>query len=439
MTHKIYLYLFLLCLCNFTLNAQKTTELSLSQAIRIGLKNNLQIDIAKSNQRVIASDLVIKKTSALPRIDFKIRQRNRISIDNSPTSFVEGTYASTDLSANIDGQWVLFDGFRLRTQKEGFKHLAKQAKGHQQLIVENTIHAIILAYYEALIEQEKLQVVQAVKALSEATFENAKILKANGNISQFELLSFKNAFLTDSIRVQTQNITTKQSLLQLNAAINISPTKVILLKDKFKSKTNAYDYTYLKKRLVNKNQDIKNQYFNIALIENRIALEGLAKKPKLSASGNISQDISFSRFADEEVDQGSVTDFYLGFSFAFNLYDGGAMKHTIQKLEIEKHIASLEVETMKQKLENELYIAHQAYTNQKAILSTHDLLIETQKASLEIAQERLNSGYSTALEFRSLQLDYLQANLNKLELLFALKVSELNLTRLTGGLVRYQK
>lgn len=410
--------------------------LSVNQALREGLVNNFGIQISEENVLLAKKDEKIFRSSTLPRIDLSLRQNNRYEKDNSPTSFVEGAYTQSGADASIDMDWVLFDGFRAKIEAERLKQISVSTAGETQLLVENTVQAIVLAYYRAVLEQEKRDVIKEVTEQSKERYSQADFEFKSGSKSLFDVLNLKTAWIRDSINYKKQDLVFVLAMDDLRYVIGDRSNEELKLTDRLEIPLKNYQLSELQNNLVSNNQDIKLQYLNLELQALSRKMISADKYPTVSLNSSLNQDLNSSRFADEPREKGSAFGLNAGFRVGFKLFNGGRVKELLRKNKVEERIAHLQIEELEYRLLDELEDAHQQYGFYRDIITSHDELLVVLSQNLDIANERLIGGYSTPLEFRTVQLDYLQSRLEQLETIFELKAIEIGLTRLTGGISR---
>jgi len=413
--------------------------LSLSDAIKIGLRNNYEIQIADLRSEVSKKNELTGPPGKLPAANFRLDQANKFSFDSSPTSFVDGAFSENELSAMVDASWTLFDGHKVRINKTRLRQLTERSEAFAQLAVENTVQGIMLAYYEVLVEQEKLEALNDVRELSEEKVKWAQTMHRSGAISDYNLLNYQNALLKDSIDLEYQKIKHKRSMRQLKSVLNTDNRKEFRLTGKLRPSKKTFSYPKMKGRLIHHNKDLKNQYINSVLLDNQLAMIKADRNPEISVRSGVAHEISTSKFRNEERTQGRVFDYYVNFSLSYRLSGKKELNNRIQVAEIEKRIASINKAEIKRKLSQQLLAACEQHQEQQNIFGIQQKLISNLKKGLEIQKQRLDSGYSQFLEFRSLQMDFLQSQLKAAEMIYDLQVAEIEILKLTGGLSKHQR
>lgn len=436
--NKQILFLTLIFLGLHCAKIQAQKKISLAKAIEIGLSKNFDVEIAALQEKKAIGNREIGVSDRFPSINLGLSQRNRASVDNSPTSFLGGSYSNSEIVAKADLDWILFDGYQVRINKSRLSLLERQSIGQTRLVIENTIEAIILSYYRAAIEQGKLEVLGEIRALSREKYQKASNENKFGDLSQYELNNFQNALLTDSLNYHSQEIILDQALVKLAFLIGDQSQEKYVLTEKIDLNYRArnYDLEKLERMLVNSNQDIKNQYTNLKLQENAIQLTKAQRKPIIALRSGISQELGSSKFTGEERNNGGIFDFYINFSLSYQVFDGGRLKQRLQEAKIDELIANQQIEKIKSTVLEKMRTKYDGYDRQSKLLNLHRQLIRNLTSNTEIALSRVESGYSPFIEYRGLQIDLLEAKFNLLETIFDLKIAETEITRLTGGITR---
>ncbi len=199
---RIYVF-FLILTISFNLFSQQ--KLSLSDAIQLGLKNNYEVRISELDKEIAMNNNSWGTVGRFPAIDFGLSQVNRYNNVISGSSSGDAGMSSSsidnatnNIAPNLTMNWILFNGFAVKINKRNLEELQHFSEGNAAIIIENTIQAIILAYYTSLLESEKLKVLQKVMKLSRDRYEYVMIKKDLGSAVTFDLLQSKNNYLSDS-------------------------------------------------------------------------------------------------------------------------------------------------------------------------------------------------------------------------------------------------
>lgn len=423
---------FLILSLSFFLHGQE--KLDLAKAIEVGLRNNFQIQIA--NTEIELARYRYKNTfkDRLPIIAINISQNNNVNKVNSPTSFVEGYYSDVGLSGLLDANWAIFDGFKNKANKHQLKSLENLSISNADLIIENAIHAIQLAYYGTVIKLESVKNIEEVLRLSAEKLTDAHSQFDLGKISEYEVLRFENAFLADSSQLVIAKNEYELSLQKLNLAIGNKNLIEYELVEPIRYLEQSFSCKKLLPRLIHENKKIRNQMTNIALKRSGILAQKANWYPTLTVNGGINKRWNSIKFDDIPKAKGEDLNFFLNFTLTYNLFDGGITARGIEESKIQTTIEEFKLEEMNRTLKSELCQYIFQYNSQLEIVKINEKLIKNLQRNLEMLDDQIRSGFASALEYRIVQIEYLNAQKNRLESINLLKSTEVMIAKLTGGL-----
>ena len=417
------------------------TELSLVQAIALGLENNYDIRIAYIDQAIAGNNNTWGAAGRLPSIDFSLP--GAWSRSQNPGSFLAGR---ANLNASLNLNWVLFDGFGIQANKARFDLLEQQSAGNAAIIIETNIQAIMLAYNNILVAEAQLQVLDEVLDNSRRRLEYENYRKELGAGSTFELLQFQTAVLTDSTNLVSQFLNVRNARRNLNLLMGVAVDADYILTDRLQEQFDAFDRDELERQMLSDNHNLQNQYLTqrIRTEERRIARAPLYPTVSVSAGTNYTYGNVLLRNRDPDTveemptitNQVSAFDYSAGFSINFNLYNGGNTQRLIQNAVLNEEIAHLQQEDLQRALRSELYVHFDNYRARRQLLSLQNETVAVSQTNLELAEERFQTGLINSFDYRNIQLQYLSANMARLTALRDLKETETELIRLIGGLVK---
>ena len=439
---KLKLLLFFLLLAQAML-AQG--DLSLSQAIEIGLKNNYQIQISERQEEIAKNNNNFQAAGRYPSVNFIVSSNNSLTDQNNPASFLNGAFLNGGITGTVDLAWTLFDGFKVRINKKRLEELERQGQGNTRQVVENTIQQIILAYHQVLIQEEQVSVLREVLDLSRDRVTYQEIRRDFGQAGTFDVLQTNDAFLNDSTNVLIQEQSLLTAIRNLNLAMGDEAlNKTYRFTDALSFETEVYDFDTLQTQLFSNNVNIQNLLFarNLATIDRE--LQESNRYPRITANtgANLAGSL-FQLFGDNpqtmepfDLALGNSKGLYLNLSASYPLYDAGARKRNLQNARIQESIAQLNIEEVKRNLSLQLRNTLETYRNQLQLINLAQALIDNASRNLEISEERFKAGQISSFDYRSIQLAYINASQARLNAIFNLKNTETELVRLNGGLLR---
>ena len=442
-----YFIIFILFISS-TQHTAAQSRLSLSQAIKTSLRNNFQIQIAQKNLDIAENNNNWKTAGRYPSINLNFYNQNGFYREDNPAAYLGDpyTWSNIGLTGNIDLNYTLFDGHQAKINKKRLEQLEKQGNGKVELAIENSIRQTILAYYQALIEREKLRVTKEVLDLSldRAAYERKR--QQYGSAAEFEILQSQDALLNDSTNLLVQQNAYDISIRNLNLAMAESKLdKKYRLTDSLEYKTESYNFRTLQRKLVANNKELKQLEFEMQLAKVDTELEEAKRKPTISVAGGINQDLNFQdinaldpRTLRDEIGRTKNirTNGYLNLSAKYPLFDGGNAKRNVKNNRMRESIAKLGFEEKKQQLSVQLKNTLETYNKQVRLLQLTEKLVDNARENMLITNDRFRASQINSFDFRSVQLAFINASQSKINALYNLKNTETELIRLIGGLVR---
>jgi outer membrane protein len=414
-------------------------SLSLLQAVELTLINNFGIQISEKNTEIASNNFNRGEAGYYPSIAFNFNSQNSITDQNDPASFIQGAFYSNRVIPNVDLQWVLFDGLRIRANYEQLQKLYELSEGNELVIVQNTVQGVILAYYNAKLQAERLATNRDVLRLSKDRYTYFENRKEVGSAVTFDLLQAKNAMLNDSTAVVSQRLELQKAMRNLNRIMNTDLELAWSLTNPLRINEIPFNRDTLQYEMMANNANLAVQYTDRALKEIALKQSKAGQYPSLIFNPGAS--FSYNRFegtlptGQDVATTGTTLNYYANLSLSFNLYNGGKTRRLIQNARIDLEIASLTTEDLSQSLLQELSDQYNNWQSLTEILAIADENLESAKLNLEIATEKYRNGNITSFEFREVQKTYILVAITQLEAAYNLLASQTDLLRLSGAIL----
>ena len=450
--------------------AQSPEPLSVVDAVKIGLQKNFDVRIQELEVDQARRLNDWGQAGLLPTINLIGNQNNNV-IERKPANpfAVAGRNISNTAPGQLDVQWTLFNGFAVRLNKERLEQLEEQSEGNARFVIENTVQTIVVAFYNVLLEKQRLQVRTRALQFSRQLYEYVKLRKDLGGAITFDVLQQQNNYLTDSANVLRQDLAFKNSVRNLNELLNEDLEKQYYFSDDFAFTPIAQDYEFetLRKRMMESNAGLRNQFIFQEL--QRIARESLqsAMYPSLSlslgstgsldqlnarfrpASGGTvvkstvgylndddTQPVIGRSFAPEyRTLQGYSYGAYANLTLRFTLFNGGQVRRAVKNAGIEERIVQLGTDKLKLSLENDLRLALDQYRLRRQLAAIAATKLKAAELNLNLAYERYRNGSFSAIDLRIIEENLLNAALENYAAIFDVLSVKTDLIRLTGGLL----
>ncbi len=420
-----------------TLQLMAQDPLSIEGAVAKAMKNNFDIAVAALDADIASNNNTWGQTSLMPSIGVSAGFNATINDQSqNPTAFIQEKLEIQALSYGANLNWVLFDGLGMFASKRQLELIEAQSEGNTALVIENAVQAITLGYYEVKMQQQRLEVLASVIALSRDRLQYERDRLALGTGSTFELLQFDNAVTTDSTNYLLQELALRNALRNLNLLMGDEPETQWTLTSEFTSPGMTYNFDALWDEVRNRNHALRNQVINTLLAEQEIRLAKSGMFPVVSFSAGITEnDNAFRVRALDLAATGATLNYFGNFALNFNLFNGGRTRRAIKNARIREEIAGYRQEELELRVKTDLRNALDLYNAQLAIARLTEKNSANQRTALEIAEERFKNGVINSFDYRTQQLNYLQAEMGRIEALQNLLTTHTQLVRLRGGLV----
>ena len=434
---KILCFIWFACLILPAVKVNAQEQISLADAIRIGLENNFQIRIFENTVDIARNNNTWGTAGLFPTITLGISQTNRY--DDLPDQFQaseRGRTITNRFSPFVNLQWNLFSGFSVHMTKDKLAALESLSEGNAVIVVENTIQGIILAYYNTLLQLQTLKTLDELKQLSRDRFEYVTYRKDLGAAVTYDVLQAKNAYLDDSTNYLLQQLNVENAYLYLRLLLGEESNVQYELTDEFTVVEQEFSYDSLFVQMKSDNANLRNQYVNQEILKKDVKIAKSAAYPYLNLNAGFDQFNNRIQVIDGGTDFTNNLDFYVNFSLGFNLSNGGLVRRAIQNARIEEEIGFLEIAELEVSLSNQLQNAFDLYNIRKQLYEVSLVNVESAKLNLEISTDKFRSGAINSFNFRDVQVIYLRASVSSLQAIFNLVDSHSELLRLSGGIIR---
>ena len=432
--------------------------LSLSDAIQIGLERNYDIRIEQKNVITSQNNNSWGEAGILPTIRLDVASQNNIRNQQSDNQFFGGqlfpgfelddqrTYGLTP-SLNIN--WTIFQGNKAIISKRRLEQLEAESMQNADVVIANTLQAIILAYYNAVLEKDRLDAYQTQLSLSRDRFRYTDTKYQLGSAVTSDVLLEENNYLTDSTNFINQGLIYRNAVRSLNVLlVSEDLNQNYEFTDDLEFEEQQYQFDELSKAMLSENVDIKKIYISQSILEAQVRQNKADLYPTLSFNGGYNWNRNVSDLTNasyngpnpdyqnppEPLVSNSGT-YFANFTLSFNLFNGGRVNRAIRNAVVAEDIGNLRIEKLQTTLDRDLYQAYERYQVRRQLYGISDRSAEAARINYSISEEKFKGGTINSFDFRVVQNNYLTASVQKLQALYNLMDSKVELMRLTGGLI----
>jgi len=442
-----YRLIILFALCTGLLTSYAQQPLTLSDAIQIGLENSYQIRIAETNREIAGNNNDWAVAGRYPTINLTLDNQNGYRNQNNPISFIPELYSfSTGFTPGANASLTLFDGYRVRFNKERLEQQALQSEQQIALAVESTIQQVINAYYQALVQQEQVDVLKEVLELSRDRIAYQEAQQEFGQAGTFDFLQTQDAYLNDSTNYLLQKNNLEVALRNLKQAMGADdPTVSFRLTGALDIPAARYELGGLRQKMLAANKQLQDAFITRELAQTNRDITQANRYPRVALNTTANYDWNISS-GQGTTSNGEIREIQalaaktvnvgLNFSVNYTLFDWGVRNINEQNARLQEVNTQYQIEELKRQLNTQLENTYATYLNQQQLVAVNEQLLANAARNIEIAEERFRGGLINSFDYRTIQVAYLNASFARLNAIFNLKQTETELLRITGGLVR---
>ncbi|WP_173857268.1 TolC family protein [Flavobacterium sp. 7E] len=430
-TTTLFKTLLLFFSCVSMTNAQEI--LTIEQAMQIALENNYEIKIAKNDLKIEETNVAAGNAGMLPKATATVVQNN--NLQNLSQTRTDGTTTSLDnaksnsLNYGVGLDWTIFDGFKMFAKKDQLKELQKLGETQLRLTIITKISDVQEAYYNLVQQQQQLSALDTTIVISNQRLTLAQNRFTIGKASKLEVLNAQVDINTDEVALLRQQELYANSKLLLNQILARDTPMDFRVSDEFLI-SEKLEFAILKTEAEKQNPQIQALLISKRVAELALKQIKAARYPtlKVNTGYNFAENESSLGFTT----QSSARGLNYGFSASLNLFDGFAQKRNEKIAGIQIENAGIQIAQQNQALNTQLATAYQTYLTNLELIRLEEKNQEIAQQNLAITLEKFRIGTITTIEFRTAQLNYVNAKVRYSDAQFQAKLSEIALKELAG-------
>jgi outer membrane protein len=423
------LFLFIL----FFAGIQAQQLLSSDDAVRLALKNNFDILVAKNDAEITKINNTAGNAGMLPNLavtasdDYSMNTINQEVSSGSPSPSTNTNLFNSGVELN----WTLFDGGKMFVTKNKLNEIQTMGEIQYKDRVLQTVYDVIVAYFD--IVRQKQQLVSVDEVINSNT-ERVTILKTSfeaGLSPKTNLLQAQidlNVYKELAINQQATIIASKRNLNQLlsrDAAVDFEVIDSIPINYKLdelelsqKLDTNNTSILLLKKQVDIANLELKE--YKTQLLPKLSFSAGYGLMQSNNTAGNLLMNQIYGP--------------RIGGTISIPLYQSGNVHRQIESAKIQLQSTEYDLENIRIQVNTELQNMFTDFENQQQLLEIEKSNTALAKENLDISMQRLRYGQTTSLELHQAQESYVSSQTRLINFEYNLKVTETKIKQLLATL-----
>lgn len=416
-----------------TLQLYSQDLLTVEQAVKIALENNYAIRIAANELEIDETRVSWGNAGILPAV--ALTGTLNESLQSTRQTRADGNRIEVDDARNssrgygVVMDWTLFDGFKMFARHDQLQELQKLGETELQLTVLNTVSDVMVLYYDLVQQERQLKALDSTMEISQQRLELAQNRFTIGKASKLEVLNAQvdiNTDRTTFLRQQElfQNTKTRlNDLLARDLTINFDVEEEIPVAEDL-ILPNLLELARQQNPLLQAQRIAQN------IAELELKQVKAERYPTISASSGYIFNRSESPTGFTVL--GRSQGFNYGFSARMNIFDGFLQNQNEQIAKLQLANSEIAIEQQLQNLESELLTTYENYLTNMRLMKLERENEEIARENLEITVEKFRIGTIPTIEFRTAQLNYINALVRHSNARFQAKLSEISLRESAG-------
>ena len=430
--NKTFKFLILL-LISLPLSAQEV--LTPEEAIRIALENNYSIQIAQNELEADRTGVSWGNAGILPAVGLTANSNNSIQSTRQTRSsgdVIEVDNArNNNLNYGVVADWTLFDGFKMFARYDQLKELEKLGEAELQQTILSRVSDVLITYYDLVQQQQQLAALDSTMVISEQRVELAQNRFTIGRSSRLEVLNAQVDLNTDRTTVLRQQELFRNTKIQLNELLARDPEIDFRVQEEI-TVDDELMLENLEQLAMEQNPSLQAQIINRNITALELKQVQAERYPTIAANTGyiFSQNespVGFTTF-------GRTEGFNYGLTARMNIFNGFNQNRNekIARLQLENSEIAIEEQSLS--LQSRLHTAYQTYLTNLSLMELEEENEAIARRNLDITMEKFRIGTIPTIEFRTAQLNYINAIVRLSNAKFQAKLSEITLKQFAGSL-----
>ncbi len=437
---KFLIYIIIYAVLPFVAVAQQTNirTTTLAEFINEGLQNNYDLQIVRNDERIAEANATRANAGMFPTVNLSTgysgNTYNRNTTTNGAVNRERGVVDHT-LSAGINADWTIFDGFKIQTNYKRLQELRRQSATQTRIAIEDYVANLAAEYYNFVQQRIRMRNLRHAVALSRERLRIVHERWAIGSASRLELQQAQVDFNADSAQSLKQRELLASSRIRLNHLLAAND-----LERRFRVVDTAiHVYEGFSKDSLWESTLLANKSLLRAAQEKRLAeldVKSVQSRDFPYVRLNAGYDYAHNRYGSGTSSRRDNFGADFGVTVGYKIFDGNRNRErTVARINLDN--AELARQQLELDLRADLSDLWQAYQNNLRLLSLERQNLITAQDNHFIAHERFLLGDLAGIEMREAQQSLLDAEERILVAEYNTKLCEISLRQISGGILLY--
>lgn len=411
--------------------------LTLERAIEIALENNHQINILRNQLEIADNSTHPGNAGLLPTVNLSGSAGGAVNntelefAGGIPPNNIKGARNST-IQGGASVNYILFGGLRGQRSYQKLKLNRDAVDLQTRAAIEATILQVAQAFYSVIQAEDQKEIAALGTTISNKRLERATLGYELGSVSRVELLSARVDMTSDSsayLNAELQASNARRNLGKILGAQLESSLEIALEE----SDIQVWSIEDLENTAMENNATLKNLELQSEMAKKDLQISWSSILPTLSINGGY---IYTNQQNEAGILLSNVSNGWNGnIGLSYSLFDGFRNHIARQNAAVLLEMSELQLEDQKEQLKTDLHNGFATYDQAVTALNFERKNLEASETNLERSEELLKMGQITSVQFREAQRAHMAALSRISSSRIAVRLSELNLMRLSGQML----
>lgn len=431
---KRFLSAVLICLPCFLWGQQKLT---LNDAINEGLQKNFSINVARNESEMAQRNANPGNAGFLPSVTAygsvdKAILNTSVKVVTGNEIDLSGAEA-TITTAGVRAAWTVFEGMGRNSAFDILKELWKISDLETRITMEEVVSGIIKAYCGIIREKQLTDACREMLNVSNFRYFLATERYEAGLASEIEWLQSQVLNHADSIALTLQDAAWQKSRISLNQLLAAEIQRDFATEDSILLGSLPSLNDLIAGGLeANSSYKLAAGELNLSKLEIKSLKAGQYPKISLTGSYGYYENETEASFIKYNRNFGPQ----FGVNAGISLYDGSKLRHNLENARVKVKNREIIIQEMQLDLTALITETWLDYESHKKSILLGRQGYKLALKNLEVAKEAWQAGLISSLHLREAQENLFQAASGLVNAVYEAKVTETDLLRLSGMLIR---
>lgn len=420
---------------------QQGDIVTLADAIRTALAQNYQIKLTQAQQQIAVYNNTLGNAGILPSITGNLN--NNSSNQHLRQTFLTPTtqpgdrpgVISRNTTVGINFNWTIFNGFATFYVLDQLKELVRISEVNTRANIEGTVANVSTAYYDVVRQLQRLMAVRQALDISQYRLDLAKTNFEVGSFSKVDYLTAQVDYNVDSAALIAQQLALSNAKILLNTLLVRDPVTEFAVRDTILVRSNLA-LGQLRESLINNNPLLAAAVLNRRVADLNIKLAKAQQLPTVNLLSGYSYTSTNNQGGNTIVATARNNGFTYGVQASVPIFNGFNQRRLNQVAAVNALSAEYQANDQRVQLDLALTQTYQQYRTNLQLLSLEVQNFKITTQNVDIAYDRYRLGTLTAVGFRDVQRNLLDAQLRLIDAEFNAKTAEIELLRLSSSITQ---